>query len=81
MNKKAFTLIEMLISIAILVTVVGFFVFFIADTRTKIAIQSNTKEEIREQSAIKNLLYRDWETVSQSRYVATRFCSCQHHCF
>ena len=59
MNKKAFTLIEMLISIAILVTVVGFFVFFIADTRIKIAIQANTKEEIREQSAIKNILYND----------------------
>lgn len=59
MNKKAFTLIEMLISIAILVTVVGFFVFFIADTRTKTAIQANAKERTREQSVTKNILYND----------------------
>ena len=59
MSKRGFTLIEMLISIAVLMMVAGFFVFFIADTKTKINIQTNTKERLCESAATKNILYDD----------------------
>lgn len=57
--RRGFTLIEMLISIAVLMIVAGFFVFFIADTKTKIGIQTNIKERLCESAAAKNILYDD----------------------
>lgn len=64
MKKSGFTLIELIISIIILSLVMSFFIFFIADTKTKISYQDNLKITSRQKVKTQTILYDDFSRAS-----------------